>query len=101
MLESEYSEIENDQSRQWTRDDQGRQIYVGLTYDETTKLLSLEQATSLEQRRSGHRISSAQMKRKQTLAGKRELARLQRIGIESAGRYVQISIEESKNSSKH
>ena len=101
MMESEYAEVENDQFRQWTRDEQGRQIYVGLTYEETTELLSLEEATSFEQRRRGLRVTREEMKRKQSLSEKRNLARLRRIGMEALENYVNISIEESKISIKH
>lgn len=79
-----YHKIDDDFFGKWTNDNLGRQVYVGLSFEETEELLSLQQPLA-----KGRRLERKQKSQFLELANRHDTARLGRVGMES---YLKVAI---------
>ncbi len=79
---------ENDFFRMWSKDSEGRNVRIGLTFEETEELMKYEDFATRDDR------SAADRERYLALHGKHERARFQRLATENPGFYGHLADDE-------
>ena len=87
--------------RQWTTDDEGRKVFVGLSLSETTELLFLQKTDWDERVNHRRTLGRNDRQRMADLWQKREFARLKRIGNESVENLVAMAVDEQMRTTQH